>query len=237
MSAMVDLPTLQPFFADKQELLAEILARYPEEGRRSAIMPLLWEVQRAERHVSEPRLEEIAEIVGITATEAKGVMSFYSTFHEHPVGRYHLQVCRTLSCALAGADELYAHVCEKTGLVHGETDAEGRFSLQNVECLGSCGTAPVLQVNDTYYERVGRGRCRELLAAFRRGETPEPWRERGGDNEGAASAEPFEAAPPEADAEPEALAGVAPYDAPAPPQRTSDDKSNEALTEEGREEG
>lgn len=185
---MVDLPTLQPFFADKQELLAEILARYPEEGRRSAIMPLLWEVQRAERHVAEPRLEEIAEIVGITATEAKGVMSFYSTFHEHPVGRYHLQVCRTLSCALAGADELYAHLCEKTGLVHGETDADGRFSIQNVECLGSCGTAPVLQVNDGYYERVTRSRLDALLEAMRRDDLPPPHRERGGDNEGAVKA-------------------------------------------------
>jgi hypothetical protein len=82
-------------------------------------------------------------------------MSFYSTYHEHPVGRYHLQVCRTLSCALAGADELYDFLAEETGLVSGETDAEGLFSLQNVECLGSCGTAPVLQVNDTYHERVG----------------------------------------------------------------------------------
>jgi NADH-quinone oxidoreductase subunit E len=186
---MVDLPTLRPFFADKPELLAEILARYPDYGRRSALMPLLWEVQRAERHVSEARIEEIAEIVGVTATEAKGVMSFYSTYHEQPVGRYHLQVCRTLSCSLAGADELYAHLCERTGLVNGETDAEGRFSIQNVECLGSCGTAPVLQVNDAYYERVTRSGVDALLEAMRRDELPAPTRERGGDNESATKAE------------------------------------------------
>ncbi|MDF1522551.1 MAG: NAD(P)H-dependent oxidoreductase subunit E [Trueperaceae bacterium] len=186
---MVDLPTLQPFFADKLELLAEILGRYPEYGRRSALMPLLWEVQRAERHVSEARIEEIAEIIGVTATEAKGVMSFYSTYHEQPVGRYHLQVCRTLSCALAGGDELYAHVCERTGLVNGETDAEGRFSIQNVECLGSCGTAPVLQVNDAFYERVTRSGVDALLEAMRRDELPPPTRERGGDNASAAKAE------------------------------------------------
>jgi NADH-quinone oxidoreductase subunit E len=186
---MVDLPTLRPFFADKPELLAEILARYPDYGRRSALMPLLWEVQRTERHVSEARIEEIAEIVGVTATEAKGVMSFYSTYHEQPVGRYHLQVCRTLSCSLAGADELYAHLCERTGLVNGETDAEGRFSIQNVECLGSCGTAPVLQVNDAYYERVTRSGVDALLEAMRRDELPAPTRERGGDNESATKAE------------------------------------------------
>ncbi len=133
----------KPFFADKQELVAEILGRYPDYGRRSAIMPLLWEVQRAERHVSHERLEEIAEIVGITVTEARGAMSFYSTYHDHPVGEYHLQVCSTLSCSLAGSDEMYDFIVEELGIVNGETDAEGRFSLQKVECLGSCGTAPV----------------------------------------------------------------------------------------------
>lgn len=178
---MVELETVQPFFAGRQELLAEILGRYPEYGRRSALMPLLWEVQRAERFVSEARVEEIAEILGIHPTEVRGVMSFYSTYHDHPVGRYHLQVCATLSCSLAGSDELYDHLVEELGIVNGETDDQGRFSIQKVECLGSCTTAPVLQVNDTYYERVGRSRCNELLEALRRDQPPEPWRERGGD--------------------------------------------------------
>lgn len=178
---MIELQTVQPFFHDKQERLQEILGRYPEYGRRSAIMPLLWEVQRAERHVSEARIEEIAEILDLHATEVKGVMSFYSTYHEHPIGRYHLQVCATLSCSLAGSDEMYDFLVEQLGIVNGETDREGRFSLQKVECLGSCTTAPVLQVNDTFFERLGRGRCESLLTALRRGEEPEPWLERGGD--------------------------------------------------------
>lgn len=210
----MDLPTLKPFFEDKPELLHEILDRYPPQGRRSALMPLMWEVQRAERHVSEARLHEIAEIVGVTATEAKGVMSFYSTFHEHPVGRFHLQVCRTLSCKLAGGDELYRALVAETGLVSGETDAEGTFSLQNVECLGSCGTGPVLQVNDTYHERVSRTRLAELLAEMRAGREPAPTRERGGDNvsaQKAARAEP--AAEPAAGGPAEGPAD-APADAP-----------------------
>ena len=182
---MIELDTVKPFFQDKPERLDEILGRYPAYGRRSAIMPLLWEVQRAERHVSEARVEEIADILDLTVTEVKGVMSFYSTYHEHPIGRYHLQVCATLSCSLAGADEMYDYLVEELGIVNGETDREGRFSLQKVECLGSCGTAPVLQVNDAYYERVGRGRCAQLIEAMRRDELPEPWRERGGDSEGA----------------------------------------------------
>ena len=188
---MIELDTTTPYFADKQDVLDEILSRYPEEGRRSALMPLLWEVQRNERYISEARMHEIAEIVGITATEVKGVLSFYSTYHEQPVGRYHIQICSTLSCALAGADEMYDHLVNELGIVNGETDAEGRFSLQKAECVGSCGTAPVLLVNDTYYERVTKSRCRHLLEALRRDEMPEPWRERGGDNEGAEKATPF----------------------------------------------
>jgi NADH-quinone oxidoreductase subunit E len=176
-----ELPTLRPFFEDKQELVHAILGRYPEYGRRSALMPLLWEVQDAERHVSAARVEEIAEILGLHATEVKAVMSFYSSYHDHPVGRYHLQVCATLSCALAGSDELYDHLVDELGIVNGETDAEGLFSIQKVECLGSCGSAPVLQVNDSYYERLTRTRCRALLDALRADEPPAPWRERGGD--------------------------------------------------------
>jgi NADH-quinone oxidoreductase subunit E len=148
-------------------------------------------VQRAERHIGEARLHEIAEILGLHATEVKGVASFYSTYHEHPVGRYHLQVCSTLSCSLAGSDEMVDFLTEELGIVNGETDAEGRFSLQKVECLGSCGTGPVIQVNDTYYERVTRSRCKALIDALRRDEVPEPWRERGGDNEGADKAAPL----------------------------------------------
>lgn len=178
---MVELKTVPPFFADRQEKLAEILGRYPEYGRRSALMPLLWEVQRAERHVSEARVEEIAEIIGIHPTEVRGVMSFYSTYHDHPVGRFHLQVCATLSCSLAGSDELYDYLVDELGIVNGETDARGQFSLQKVECLGSCTTAPVLQVNDTFFERVSRSRCAALLAELQQGEQPEPWLERGGD--------------------------------------------------------
>ena len=205
-----ELPLVADFFADKQPLLEEILGRYPEYGRRSAIMPLLWEVQRAERHVSEARIEEIAEILGLHATEVKGVMSFYSTFHEYPVGRYHLQVCRTLSCALAGADELADFLEQELELVDGETDAEGRFSLQYVECLGSCGTAPVLQVNDAYFERVSRSRCRALLDAMRRDALPPPTVERGGDNELRRRQEDAAAGAPPPDAPPGAPPAGAP---------------------------
>lgn len=186
---MIELNTVKPFFEERQDVLNEILGRYPDYGLRSAVMPLLWEVQRAERQVSEARIAEIAEIVKLHPTEVKGVMSFYSTYHEHAVGRFHLQICSTLSCSLAGSDEMYDFISEQTGLVNGETDREGRFSIQKVECLGSCTTAPVLQVNDTYYERVTKSRCQMILESLRNDSMPEVPRERGGDNVGEAKAE------------------------------------------------
>lgn len=179
---MIELPQVKPFFANKQDVVKEILERYPDYGIRSAVMPLLWEVQRAEKHITDARMAEIGEIIGMHPTEVKGVMSFYSTYHEQPIGKYHLQICSTLSCSLAGSDEMYDFIVEETGLVNGETDKEGHFSLQKVECLGSCTTAPVLQVNDTYFERVSKSRCKMLLDELRKGNMPEVPRERGGDN-------------------------------------------------------
>lgn len=183
---------IQAFFANRQELLKEILERYPDYGRRSAVMPLLRAVQDEERHVSEARIKEIADILGISATAVKGVMSFYSTYHEQPVGKYHIQICSTLSCSLAGSDEMYDYLVKELDLVNGETDAEGKFSLQKVECLGSCTTAPVLQINDDYYENVGQKRCKHLIESMRADNLEKPWRERHGDNEGADKAQPLQ---------------------------------------------
>ncbi|MBZ9712559.1 NADH-quinone oxidoreductase subunit NuoE [Deinococcus multiflagellatus] len=165
------------YFADKQPLVADIFSRYPDspQGRRSALMPLLREVQDAEGFVSEARMAEIAALVGTTATEVRSVMSFYSTYHTVPTGRYHLQVCSTLMCALAGSDELWDHLVAELDVQPGEVTADGRFSVQKVECLGSCGTAPMMQINDDgYYENVGPGKCARILADLRADRQPLP---------------------------------------------------------------
>ncbi|MCP2015746.1 NADH-quinone oxidoreductase subunit E [Deinococcus sp. HSC-46F16] len=165
------------YFADKHPLVADIFSRYPDspQGRRSALMPLLREVQDAEGFVSEARMAEIAQLCGTTATEVRSVMSFYSTYHTLPTGRYHLQVCSTLMCALAGSDELWDHLVSHLDVQPGDVSADGRFSVQKVECLGSCGTAPVVQINDEgYYENVTRGKCDRLIAALRQDAPPPP---------------------------------------------------------------
>lgn len=164
-----------PYFDDKQPLVTDIFARYPStpQGKRSALMPLLREVQNAHGHVSDGHMAEIANLIGSTATEVRSVMSFYSTYSTVPTGKYHLQVCSTLMCSLAGADELWDELVEQLDVQPGELSPDRMFSVQKVECLGSCGTAPVVQLNDSgYYENVTRRKCHELIALMRSGITP-----------------------------------------------------------------
>lgn len=156
------------FFDDKQDWLSEVFAQYPE--RRAALMPMLRRVQQEEGWISPERQEEIAQILGITVTEVAGVMSFYSYYQALPTGKYHLQVCATLSCAIGGADELWDQLVQELGILRGEVTPDGLFSIQKVECLGSCHTAPVLQVNDEpYVECVTKARLQALLQGLRAG--------------------------------------------------------------------
>ena len=157
------------FFATKPALVSDILSRYPTDRKRSAVMPLLREVQNAEGYVSDERITEIAAIIESTATEVKSVMSFYSTYSSIPTGKYHLQVCMTLSCALAGSDQLWDYLQDKLEISQGEVTADGLFSLQKVECLGSCGTAPLMQISDAgYAECLTKKRTDALLEELKR---------------------------------------------------------------------
>ncbi|GGQ95145.1 NADH-quinone oxidoreductase subunit NuoE [Deinococcus ruber] len=165
------------YFEDKQALVSDIFNRYPAtpQGKRSALMPLLREVQNHFGYVSDGHMHEIAALIGSTATEVRSVMSFYSTYSTVPTGTYHLQVCSTLMCSLAGADELWDELVTQLDVQPGEVSAGGRFSVQKVECLGSCGTAPMMQVNDLgYYENVTRRKCHDLLAMMKNGIMPTP---------------------------------------------------------------
>ena len=157
------------FFANQPALVSDILSRYPTDRKRSAVMPLLREVQNAEGYVSDERITEIAGIIESTATEVKSVMSFYSTYSSIPTGKYHLQVCMTLSCALVGSDQLWDYLQDKLEISQGEVTSDGLFSLQRVECLGSCGTAPLMQISDAgYAECLTKKRTDALLEELKR---------------------------------------------------------------------
>jgi NADH-quinone oxidoreductase E subunit len=127
-----------------------ILTRYP--NKRAALLPALHLAQREFEWLPKHVLEYVGELLELPYSEVYDTASFYTMFKLKPTGKYHLQVCHTLSCALRGAAHICGHIKDKHGISSGETTPDGKFSIVKVECLGSCGTAPVVQINDDYYE-------------------------------------------------------------------------------------
>ena len=151
----------------------QILARYPE--RRAALMPVLWLVQREFGWISPSAQRYVAELMDLPQAWVEGVVSFYTMYWRRPMGRSHIAVCTNLSCYLRGAEEIYDAVCERTGVTAGEVSADGKWSVERAECLGSCDTAPMLQLNnDGYYEDLTVKDVLDLLDRLERGETPPP---------------------------------------------------------------
>ena len=144
---------MNPSFSEETRAKFErMLARYPD--RQAAILPTLHLAQREFGFLSAEAISYVAALLGFAPAQIEGVATFYTMYNRKPVGKYHLQVCRNLSCSLMGAEALIEHVSRKLGMAPGETTADGRFTLTTVECLGSCGTAPVMQINDDYYENL-----------------------------------------------------------------------------------
>ncbi|MEK6696825.1 MAG: NADH-quinone oxidoreductase subunit NuoE [Candidatus Deferrimicrobiota bacterium] len=129
-----------------------LLTRYPD--RKAVILPALHLAQKEFGYVSDEAIVYIAGLVGASPADIEGVASFYTMYNRKPVGKYHVQICRNISCSLLGAEHLIEHVSKKLGVRPGETTTDGKFTLATVECLGSCGTAPVMQVNDEYHENL-----------------------------------------------------------------------------------
>src|SRR6266481_321297 len=130
----------------------EIVARYPEENRRSAVLPALYLVQYQQGYITANAIRHVAELLGITRADVEDVVSFYTMLYTKPVGTFVINVCRTLSCALNGAERVTEALCATLAIKPGETDKTGTFTLMEVECLGACDRAPVLMVNDAWHE-------------------------------------------------------------------------------------
>ncbi len=130
----------------------EIVTRYPD--KKATLLPALWLAQREFGYVSDEVLEYIAQLVGMPAVKVYEVAEFYTMFHKKKPGKYHLQLCQTISCYLRGAEDLRSYIQETLQVLPGETSADGLFSFQLVECLGSCHTAPVIKINDEYYDSL-----------------------------------------------------------------------------------
>ena len=130
----------------------QIVQRYPADRRRSAVLPALYLAQYQQGYITANAIRHVAELLGITRADVEDVVTYYSMFFTRPVGTYVVNVCRTLSCAVNGAERVTEALCAKLGIKPGETDASGTFTLLEVECLGACDRAPAVMVNDAWQE-------------------------------------------------------------------------------------
>jgi len=162
LSQPVQMPDgIAKFSAEVEAEIDRHLAKYPV--MRSAILPLMFIVQRERGYLDPPAVSYLAQRLNLRITDIWEVATFYSMIYTKPVGKYHIQVCKTLSCELLGADKITKYCSEKLGIKVGETTADGRFTLSLVECLGSCGTAPMFQINFDYHENLTPEKVDQIL--------------------------------------------------------------------------
>ncbi len=147
-----------------EKKIDELLTRYPV--KRSVIIPALFIAQEEHGYVTDDDVKYLAARLDLRVNEVEEIVTFYSMFSRKPVGKYKLQVCRTLSCMLNGAPDVTEHLCSKLGVRLGETTRDGKFTVTEVECLGYCDLAPVLQVNFTYHEQVNKESLDKIVAGL-----------------------------------------------------------------------
>jgi NADH-quinone oxidoreductase subunit E len=148
---------------ENQAKFNENVQRYPADQRKSAILYALYLAQNQEGYLTRAAMAHVAQQIGCTSAEVEDVVSYYTMFYTKPVGKYVLNVCRTLSCALLGAERVTEALSEKLGIKPGETDPSGTFTLLEVECLGACDRAPVVMVNDDWEERLAPERVGQFI--------------------------------------------------------------------------
>jgi len=140
------------YTAQNRARFDDIITRYPPDRRRSAVLPALYLVQYQQGYITANAIRYVAGLLGITRADVEDVVSYYTMFYTRPVGKYVINVCRTLSCAINGAERVTEELSAKLGIKPGETDASGTFTLMEVECLGACDRAPAVMVNDAWHE-------------------------------------------------------------------------------------
>lgn len=153
------------FVGERRERLDEILTRYPT--KRAALLPALWMVQETHGWVSDGAMAEVAEVLELTPAYVKGVVSFYTMYHQHPVGNTFVQVCTTSPCNVCGAEDVVRALLEHTGCGElGATSPDGRFTVVEVECLGACGFATPVMMNDDFIESVTPEQVPDLVKRY-----------------------------------------------------------------------
>ena len=150
----------------------QILSKYPPQHKRSAVMPLLYLAQREEGYLTKAAMHDVAQIVEITETDVAAIVGFYTLYHEQKGGKYHMQVCTDLPCALRGAEEFMASLCSNLGIKVGETTEDGFITLEAVMCLAACDKAPMFQTQGPdgikYHENMTVDRTMELISVLKK---------------------------------------------------------------------
>ena len=163
--------------SDQERRISDILGRYPT--RRAACIPVLHVCQEAVGWVSPSVITFVAEKLGMATSEVQGVVTFYTMYHQAPVGKHVLWVCRTLSCDLRGGKAIQEHVEKRLGCHAGETTKDGQWTLKKAECLAGCGYAPMVQIDDRFFENLTPEKLDALMDRIERGESPAqaetPW--------------------------------------------------------------
>ncbi|MFZ0453530.1 MAG: NAD(P)H-dependent oxidoreductase subunit E [Ignavibacteriaceae bacterium] len=153
------------FTEENTKKIDETLKRYPV--KKPAVMPVLWIAQEQNGWISGDVMKEVASLLDMTPEEVLGVVSFYTMYHQKPMGKYHIQVCTNVSCMLKGANQIYDHVKKKLGINNMEVTENTDFSIEEVECMGSCGTAPMIAVNEDYYENLDIDQTDKILESLK----------------------------------------------------------------------
>src|SRR5687767_8483779 len=154
-----------------REIIAEMdrhLAKYPPERKRSALISiLLLVIQRERGWVDNQGVNFLAKYLDLEVTDIWETATFYSMFNLRPVGRHHIQICKTLSCRIMGEPDITDHICTKLGIHPGDTTEDGKYTVTMVECLGSCGTAPMMQIGFDYYEDLTTAKVDEIMETLK----------------------------------------------------------------------
>ena len=137
--------------------------RYPPGSESSLVIPCLHRIQDERGFVGDDDIAALTDYLGVARVQIEEVLAHYSMFRRAPIGRFHVQTCRNVSCSMRGAEGVMEHLCKRLGIATGETTADGRITLGTVECLGSCGTAPVVMVNKTYHENMDGAKLDALI--------------------------------------------------------------------------
>lgn len=156
MARLRDKHMAMSFSSEGLEKFEQIKARYPENHRRAALIPTLFLAQEEFGFVSVESMEYVAQLLELPPAKVLHAATFYTMFNKRPVGERHVQICKSVSCAVMGAHALVHYLEDKLGIAAGETTRDGKFTLQEVECLAACGYAPMLQCNEDYHENLGK---------------------------------------------------------------------------------